>query len=395
MGEQKLSEYIEYIKNLNLLSKLDLILMDENGTVFADFIKCSKHKFIQKRRNKARKTFVEQVLKRTGDKKIDPGIQELVLVDNYYFYAMDVWIEKKMYVLCMGPFYIEEHIAGMLEPDLPYYKTLELKTAVQLFQMLPSEKMQQEDFGEEKTDASLGTRVELDIREMQSLNPTSQIRYNARNEKIIRSAITNGDIEMIKKYNSDFEYLSSEHFMAGEEPMKRARRGISGGNSIYCRAAEDGGASSVMVRSICADYAEKIEHAGSVEELARLRKEAALIYCQKVRETKQKHYSIHVKHCVNWIEEHLVGEITLMEAAKACGISYDYLSRLIRKDCGCSFSELVHRSRCKRATYYLQEENEIWRVAEKCGYKSSSQFCHAFQHIYGKSPKKWIQEQNL
>lgn len=79
MGGQKLSEYIEYIKNLNLLSKLDLILMDENGTVFADFIKCSKHKFIQKRRNEARKTFVEQVLKRTGDKRLIQEFKNLCL----------------------------------------------------------------------------------------------------------------------------------------------------------------------------------------------------------------------------------------------------------------------------------------------------------------------------
>ena len=267
--------------------------------------------------------------------------------------------------------------------------------AARLFQMMPESEQKRNVFAYEKKEQEAISREELEIREAQSFNPTSQIRYNARNEKIVRTAITNGDIEMIKKYNAEFEYLSSEHFLAGEEPLKRMKHGISGANSVYCRAAEDGGAPSVMIRSICADYAEKIEKAENAEELAGLRKEAALVYCQKVCEVKRKNYSLHVRHCLNWIEEHLAGDLTLIEASKACGVSYDYLSRLIKKECGCSFSELAHRLRCERATCYLLDGNEIWEAAEKCGYKSSSQFCHAFRQIYGISPKKWEQKQNL
>lgn len=391
----KLTEYIEYIKNLNLLSKLDVILLRDNGTVTVDFVKYSKHKFIQKRRNEARKVFMSQILQSMKMDSDFQGPEKLIRVVNYYFYAVSVWIEMEHYFLCMGPFYIAEHISTMIEPDLPYYKTLEIKMAARLFQMMPESEQKRNVFAYEKKEQEAISREELEIREAQSFNPTSQIRYNARNEKIVRTAITNGDIEMIKKYNAEFEYLSSEHFLAGEEPLKRMKHGISGANSVYCRAAEDGGAPSVMIRSICADYAEKIEKAENAEELAGLRKEAALVYCQKVCEVKRKNYSLHVRHCLNWIEEHLAGDLTLIEASKACGVSYDYLSRLIKKECGCSFSELAHRLRCERATCYLLDGNEIWEAAEKCGYKSSSQFCHAFRQIYGISPKKWEQKQNL
>ena len=236
------------------------------------------------------------------------------------------------------------------------------------------------------------SREESDVRETQKFCSTSQIRYNARNEKIIRMAIANGDVEVIRQYNERFEYMIPEHFLSGEEPLKRAKHGSSVGNSVYCRAAEDGGVSSVMIRSICAAYADRISEAKGVEELSKLTKEAAMVYCQKVREEKQKHYSLHVRNCVNWIEEHLTEKLTLNDAADFCGISYDYLSRLIKKDCGCSFSGLVHKSRCQMASYYLQEGKNLWEIAEKCGYKSSSQLCHAFRHIYGVSPKKWLQE---
>ena len=117
----KLTEYIEYIKNLNLLSKLDVILLRDNGTVTVDFVKYSKHKFIQKRRNEARKVFMSQILQSMKMDSDFQGPEKLIRVVDYYFYAVSVWIEMEHYFLCMGPFYIAEHISTMIEPDLPYY----------------------------------------------------------------------------------------------------------------------------------------------------------------------------------------------------------------------------------------------------------------------------------
>ncbi|MCI8390440.1 MAG: helix-turn-helix domain-containing protein [Roseburia sp.] len=67
-------------------------------------------------------------------------------------------------------------------------------------------------------------------------------------------------------------------------------------------------------------------------------------------------------------------------------------ARLIHQECGCSFSELLHRIRCQTATDFLKYGAGVSETAEKCGYKTSSQFCHAFQKRYGISPKKWQRE---
>ena len=76
----------------------------------------------------------------------------------------------------------------------------------------------------EKTPCTI-SKKELDFREIQRLNPTSNLRYNAKNEKVIRAAITNGDIQTIRRYNEEFEYLFAEHMLAGEEPFLRAKHG--------------------------------------------------------------------------------------------------------------------------------------------------------------------------
>lgn len=395
MSEHILIKYTEYLKNINILSKLDIVMITRDGNVAADFIKCSNHKFIQKRRNEARREFIDYVLSLSDT---DPDFQGTVsphMIKEYYFHAAVIMLGQDKYILCIGPFYIDEFISSMIEADLPHYRLTDIKSALNIFQSIPGELDKQESFSARKDDSQNVIQKELEIREINRLNPTSQIRYNAKNEKIIRLAITNGDIDIIKEYNNKFDYMMPDHLLIGEEPLKRAKHGISSGNSVYCRAAEDGGASSVLVRNICAEYAERINKTNDLEQLINLRKEAALIYCRKVREVKQKKYSLYVRRCVNWIEDHLSDNITLSDAAKWCGVSYDYLSRLIKQDCGCSFSELVHKSRCQVAVYYLQYGMEIWEIAEKCGYKSSSQFCHAFHKLYGMSPGNWQKEHTL
>lgn len=389
MAGQMVAKYIDYLKNLNALSKLDMVLMGDDGTLTADFIKYSKHAMVQRRRNDSREKFIGYVLSLAGRDSDFQEISSPLLVGEYYFYAAAVMLEQEKYLLCVGPFYIEELISAMIESDLPRYSFGDIKSAVRLFRGIP-----QETAGPTRAPGrkEASVRQELDMREIHRLNPTAQIRYNAKHEKVIRTAIANGSMEMIRTYTDEYNYMPAVHMMAGEETLLRVKYGIASANSVYCRAAEDGGASSVVVRSICADFAQQIKDAGDVEQLINLRKKAALIYCRKVREARQQDFSLYVKRCIRWVEENLTEKVTLSRAADHCGISYDYLSKLIKKDCGCSFSQLVHRLRCQAAVCYLQHDLELWEVAEKCGYKNSSQFCRSFQNVYGVSPERWKKE---
>lgn len=392
MSEVLFLKYVDYLKGLNTLSKLDMVLLNKKGNAVADFIKCSKHKMVQKRRNDSRQKFISYIMTRFGTEPDFCGMEDLFLIENYFFYGIAITLSEESFFLCLGPFYVDEHLTHMIEADLPHYKSADILSAAILFQKIPGVAENQfSDYGLGDVSDSV-LKKELDIREISHLNPTSQIRYNANREKIVRAAITNGDVQFLETYNNEFDYMPAEHMLIGEDMLKRAKHGILSANSVYCRAAEDGGASSVLVRNICAGYAEQINSAESIEQVIGIRKEVGLVYCRKVNEAKRENYSLHVRHCINWIEENITEELTLYKAAEHCGISYDYLSRLIKKDCGVSFSELVHRRRCQFASYYLQFGTEIGSVAEKCGYKSNSQFCHAFHKIYGVSPGKWQRE---
>jgi two-component system, response regulator YesN len=102
-----------------------------------------------------------------------------------------------------------------------------------------------------------------------------------------------------------------------------------------------------------------------------------------------KNYEPIARKCYSYILSHLSEDISMRNCALNCHISYEYLSRTIKKNFHSSYSALVHQLRIKRACVYLHSDKSIADIAEAVGYKSSSQFCHAFSKIKGMSPNKW------
>ena len=79
--------------------------------------------------------------------------------------------------------------------------------------------------------------------------------------------------------------------------------------------------------------------------------------------------------------------VTLQELSERFSYHPNYISSLLRKEYGMSFSELVLRSRMERAQMLLQNtqlSNE--RIAEMLGYTNTSNFYKAYKKYYGVTP---------
>lgn len=388
-------DYITYLRELYALGRLDMILFDAQGHPVSDFIKVSRHSMLQLRRNRTRRDFVEHLQQELQKGSVSQRLQEPYPEESYYYQAIPVLLAEGIHYLCIGPFYLQEKLGQMVEADVPCYMTPDVFALQGLFQRGAQPPLKERPEGtalpEEEPQVGMKPREEAEMMTFKRMQPSSQIRYNAMREKAIRQAISDGNLSYLLQ-TSTFDYMMPVHLLSGEGTLVRARRGIASANSVYCRAAEDGGASSVLVRSICADYARRIEEAPSTAELLRLRDEAALTYCRKVREASQNKYSIHVRHCISYLDANLLEDVTLEAAAKACGVSYGYLSKMLKAECGCSFSVLLHRIRCKTAACCLLSGKSITETAGASGYKTNSQFCHAFKKLYHTSPKAWQTE---
>lgn len=78
--------------------------------------------------------------------------------------------------------------------------------------------------------------------------------------------------------------------------------------------------------------------------------------------------------------------------ADAVSLSYSHLSRLLKKECGKSFTQLVASLRMKRASKLLLRGVPVLETAERTGFKSSAHFCRVFKKYYGCTPGEWVRQ---
>ncbi len=83
---------------------------------------------------------------------------------------------------------------------------------------------------------------------------------------------------------------------------------------------------------------------------------------------------------------------TLNSAASHFGYHPVYISRLLPKKTGKTFSELLTGARMRRAKLILSHTDlSIEKIAAMLGYSNSSNFYKAFRQYYGSSPRQWLQ----
>lgn len=83
--------------------------------------------------------------------------------------------------------------------------------------------------------------------------------------------------------------------------------------------------------------------------------------------------------------------VTLKDISKHFSYHPNYISTLLRREIGKSFSEILLEQRMERAVVLLKGTNlSVEEIAAMLGYSNSSNFYKAFREYYGSSPREMI-----
>lgn len=382
-----MENYKSYFKRLHALSHIDTYLISMGRE---DVYHLQKHTGKGHMREKWRQglnQFVDYLFQRNeaetlGDKTL------IATKNNLTFCARLITLDDVSYFLILGPFCLKNENNHFLDNGLRQFSMEELEGFLPLFSKLAMESVVPV-FG-----VNYG-RIEkeegLILEETICYNDDAAILSNAQSEKSILAAVKTGDLGLLIELQKNSVFSEPGHYEVGNGLRKEKNIALVM-NTLTSRAAEEGGASVVYIRSLCAAYAAKIEQAKEASELYQLRCEIPQIYCRKVKENRMNQYSMNVKKCVSYIEIHLSKEIRLDQLAEFCSVSYEHLSRQIKKECGCSFACLLNQIRITRAQNYLAMGIPVFEVAEKTGYKTTSHFCHAFKNQTGMTTTEWCEK---
>ena len=84
------------------------------------------------------------------------------------------------------------------------------------------------------------------------------------------------------------------------------------------------------------------------------------------------------------------GELTLQLVAKQLNVNYSYLSRVIKKETGQNFSDLLWLTRIEAAkTKLLREDMKAYEAAYAAGFKNYAHFSLLFKKVVGVSPSAY------
>lgn len=82
--------------------------------------------------------------------------------------------------------------------------------------------------------------------------------------------------------------------------------------------------------------------------------------------------------------------LSLNEIAQQLHVTSVYLSRIIKKELGFSYVQIITSLRVKAAKHYLKTSHQsVKEIAEKCGYDSQHYFSSAFKKSVNMSPKQY------
>lgn len=101
-----------------------------------------------------------------------------------------------------------------------------------------------------------------------------------------------------------------------------------------------------------------------------------------------QNYSRKTSYVLHFLNMNLEKEDALDLLCQEMGMNKDYLSRLVKKECGSSLSTLLLDMRLDRAMYLLKHSNyKVYEIAEQCGFSSSQYFSIVFNKKFNIYPK--------
>lgn len=126
------------------------------------------------------------------------------------------------------------------------------------------------------------------------------------------------------------------------------------------------------------------------EELEHLLRKFSIRASDAGRENAAGRYSPLVEETVRYMQAHLADEISRESITQQVHVSECHISRLFRKETGCSITEFITNMRISRAQELLTDTNcSITDICAQIGYNYQAYFSKVFRDRTGMTPNRY------
>ena len=164
-------------------------------------------------------------------------------------------------------------------------------------------------------------------------------------------------------------------------------------NTLFRKAAENGGVHPYHLHRISTGFAAEIEQARDVQSATELMRSIFRTYTRLVRTYSAENCCEHVRQALVIIETNLSSPLSLAQIANTLKITPAYLSRIFRRDTGKTVVEYILQCRIRQAKHLLQTTAlQVQTVAQHCGMIDVQYFSKLFKAHSGMTPRQYREQ---
>lgn len=209
-----------------------------------------------------------------------------------------------------------------------------------------------------------------------------------QHEQALMDAISHGQSHKVALLKGAFSKISFESRNA--DPLRNMKNYCIITNTLFRKAAQNGGVHPIYLDGVSSDYAKKIEQLASPSLAADLILDMFSSYCNLVRKKATEKYSPLIQKVIVLIDSDLTTPLTLSDIAEKNNVSSPYLSAAFKKETGKTITEFVLERRIKYAKKLLKTTNlQVQTVAAHCGILDVHYFTKLFKKYEGVTPKQY------
>ena len=138
------------------------------------------------------------------------------------------------------------------------------------------------------------------------------------------------------------------------------------------------------------DFLNCIESCSSIESLVKYISDLLADISDVLNEKDRVHTSITANDIFEYISTHYMEDITLQALSRYVHLNPVYLSRLIKKELGRNFVDVLNKVRMEKACELLGDiNNRTYDICDKVGIRDSKYFSQVFKKYIGITPKEY------
>ncbi|MDP4153187.1 MAG: helix-turn-helix transcriptional regulator [Bacillota bacterium] len=212
-------------------------------------------------------------------------------------------------------------------------------------------------------------------------------RYSIDSEKLIIRMVLSAEKEEAEQAISN--YVNDLYTTSGYN-ITAVKRRLSELVVLISRAAIDGGADKTYIFLLNTQHIKELSFPTTIEELDQWSVKMIGRYINNMLDCRHVKHADIMEKALQYIRLNIDRKITLSDVAEHVYLSKSYLSRIFKKELGCTFTEYTNNLRVEKSKVYILDNSvSLVDIANAVGFEDQSYFTKVFKKTVGISPGRY------